>query len=109
MGGSIVVRGIRHARSGNNGTVREFEPVARLAYTHRSSLSRLPDEPGSYTTLAFGLEPAGDAASLTLAATGFPTEAVFRHLKFYWGGALECLKRQAERRASRRSDARAMA
>ena len=97
VGGPVVVRGFHHVPFENTGKVLAFEPGRRLVYTHLSSLSRLPDEPASYTTLAFALSPVTDGSSLLLVASGFPTGAVFRHLKFYWGGALACLRRQVER------------
>lgn len=97
VGGSVVVRGFHHLPFENTGKVLVFEPGRRLVYTHLSSLSRLPDEAASYTTLAFTVSPVIEGTSLLLVATGFPTEAVFRHLRFYWGGALACLKRQVER------------
>ena len=53
VGGAVVVRGFHHVPFENTGTVLAFEPGKQLAYTHLSSLSRLPDEPASYTTLAF--------------------------------------------------------
>jgi uncharacterized protein YndB with AHSA1/START domain len=98
VGSSIVVRGIHHVSFKNTGTVLAFEPTTRLAYTHSSSLSRLPDEPSSYTTLEFSMVLVDDATSLKLRATGFPTASIFKHLEFYWGGTLEVLKRHVERR-----------
>lgn len=101
VGGAMVVCGVLHQRPfRNTGRVVAFEPYRRLAYTHLSSLSDLPDEPASHTTFAFTLSPAPGGTALDLIATGFPTESIFRHLRFYWGGALACLGRQAERRAA---------
>lgn len=100
VGKPIVVRGFHHVRFQNIGVVLEFNPIARLVYTHLSSLSRLPDEPGSYTTLEFNLRSAGAATSLDFLATGFPTESIFKHLQFYWGGTLQVLKQTVERRLS---------
>ncbi|HEX8777021.1 MAG TPA: SRPBCC domain-containing protein [Rhodanobacter sp.] len=96
-GSSFTVRGFHHAPFENTGKVLEFVPPERLAYTHRSSLSRLPDHPDSYTTLRFDLQRAGGWTSLALTASGFPTESVFRHLRFYWGGTLDVLRRHVER------------
>ncbi len=67
VGGPIAVSGLlHHARVRNAGVVLEFKPPTRLSYTHLSSLSRLPDEPESYTTLAFAVQPEDDRTSLTL-------------------------------------------
>ena len=98
VGGPIIVRGFHHEPFENRGLVLAFEPAARLAYTHLSSLSRLADQPGNYTTLRFALGAVGGAASLTLVATNFPSDAIFRHLQFYWSGTLQILKRHVEQR-----------
>ena len=104
VGGPIVVRGFHHVPFENTGAVLEFEPMARLAYTHLSSLSRLPDTPENYTTLEFTLESIGDTASIAFAATGFPSDTIFKHLQFYWSGTLEILKRHVERRSIHSAD-----
>lgn len=98
IGSPIVVRGVHHASFKNTGMVLAFEPETCLAYTHLSSLSRLPDKPSSYTTLEFRTATANDATSLKLRASGFPTASIFKHLEFYWRGTLEILKRHVERR-----------
>jgi hypothetical protein len=98
IGSPIVVKGVHHVPFKNTGTVLAFEPETCLAYTHLSSLSRLPDEPSSYTILEFRLATVNDATSLELRASGFPTASIFKHLEFYWGGTLEILKRHVERR-----------
>lgn len=104
VGSHVLMHGIHHGPFRNSGRVLAFDPCRRLAYTHLSSLSRLPDQPASYTTLDFTLAPVAEGTSLRLVACGFPTEAVFRHLRFYWGGALACLKRCVESRRRARSD-----
>lgn len=99
-GTPIVIRGFHHTSFKNVGTVLDFTPMTRLAYTHLNSLSRLPDEPASYTTLDFRLGTADDTTFLKLVMSGFPTASIFRHLQFYWGGTLEILKQTVERRLS---------
>lgn len=98
VGGPIVVRGFHHVRFENRGVVLRFEPQKALSYTHLSSLSRLPDQPQSYTTFEFNLAPVGQDTSLTLVASNFPTLSIFKHLQFYWTGTLRVLKRHAEQR-----------
>ncbi|WP_426701378.1 SRPBCC family protein [Rhodanobacter sp. Col0626] len=98
IGSPMVVKGVHYAPFKNTGTVLAFEPTTCLAYTHLSSLSRLPDQPSSYTTLEFRMALVDDATSLKLRASGFPTASIFKHLEFYWGGTLEILKRHVERR-----------
>lgn len=72
--------------------------MVRLTYTHLSSLSRLPDNPENHTTLKFTLDSIGGTTSLSLVVTGFPSDTIFKHLQFYWGGTLDILKQHVERR-----------
>jgi uncharacterized protein YndB with AHSA1/START domain len=67
-GSGIVVRGEHNGPFENDGIVLRHQPPERLAYTHRSSVSGLPDDPSSYTTLEFVLAPAGNGTALTLRA-----------------------------------------
>lgn len=104
IGNPMVVRGFHHVRFESKGRVLVFKPTERLTYTHLSSLSRLLDAPENHTTLDFHLKSEGNATSLTLVASGFPTDAIFKHLQFYWGGTLEILKRHAEQHLSDRTN-----
>lgn len=97
VGSPMIVRGFHYGRFENTGVVLTFEPQEKLSYTHRSSLSRLADEPQSYTTLAFHLDAANDSTTLSLVATHFPTPTIFKHLEFYWSGTLRVLKQYVER------------
>jgi uncharacterized protein YndB with AHSA1/START domain len=91
-GSGIVVRGEHNGPFENDGIVLRHQPPERLAYTHRSSVSGLPDDPSSYTTLEFVLAPAGNGTALTLRASDFPTESIFKHLRLYWLETLQVLK-----------------
>jgi len=95
VGGKVSVRGVHTGRFENRGTVLAFEPPMRLSYTHLSSVSRLPDHPASYTVFEFRLSAMGERTRLDFEASGFPTEVIFRHLAFYWGGTLDAIGRQA--------------
>src|SRR5436190_6349108 len=54
VGTPMVIRGRLHGINfENTGTVLQFEPEKVLQYSHLSSLSRLPDEPESYSVLDF--------------------------------------------------------
>ncbi|RAO77271.1 SRPBCC family protein [Dyella jiangningensis] len=99
VGTHFVVRGVHHVPFENSGVLLAFEPMKRLAYSHLSSLSGLPEEPSSYTTLDFVMEADGHGTLLSLSACGFPTESIYRHLRFYWAGTLEVFKRYVESNA----------
>lgn len=92
-GGPIVVSGWHHTNFENKGIVLAFEPYSILRYSHLSSVSRLPDKPGNYTTIEFRLEQAGpESTSLNLTISGFPTESIFRHFDFYWRATMRIIK-----------------
>ena len=80
------------------GIVLRFEPEQTLCHTQLSSVSRLPDEPQSYSTLCFALASAATRTSVTLTIDNFPTETIFKHLNFYWSTTLEIFKRFVEQR-----------
>ena len=95
VGGPLLITGFHHAAFQNRGTILRFEPLELLCYTHLNSLSRLPDEPQHYSTLCFALA-AVPRTSVILTIDNFPTEAIFKHLNFYWGTTLEVFKRFVE-------------
>jgi uncharacterized protein YndB with AHSA1/START domain len=96
----ITITGFHHLPFENKGTVLQFDPGKILSYTHLSSLSRLPDEPGNYTIITFTLTPVGNQTSLTLTINNFPTETIYRHLDFYWRTTLILLKKFVEEGAA---------
>ena len=97
VGSPIVIRGeLSGKQFENTGTVLQFEPEQLLSYSHRNSISRLPDKPESYSVLEFRLAPNENQTSLALTVSNFPTESIYKHLAFYWNVALEVLKRQIE-------------
>jgi len=95
-GGAIIIRGMHHKRFENQGVVLTFRPCEAVRFTHLSSLSGLADSPGNYTTLSFVLEDAGSHATLRFSASGFPTESIYKHLRFYWLGTLDVFKQYVE-------------
>ena len=99
VGSAIEMRGVHHVAFRNAGTVLRVEPEHALAYTHLSSLSRLPDVPENHAEIEFVLAPAGEVTSVTLTLRRFPTESIARHLDFYWRGTLGVLKQFVERDA----------
>jgi uncharacterized protein YndB with AHSA1/START domain len=96
VGSKITIRGFHHMDFENTGVIHEFKPMTQLTYTQLSSLSRLPDVPDNHTIISFNLRAIDDATSLSLLATRFPTESIFKHLQFYWRGTLQILKQYVE-------------
>jgi uncharacterized protein YndB with AHSA1/START domain len=102
VGNPIILRGKLHGiRFENKGTVLQCESEKVLQYTHLSSISRLPDQPESYSILEFRLTPLENQnhTSLTLTVTNFPTETIYKHLAFYWNVTLEIIKKLVEQSA----------
>lgn len=96
VGNPIIISGFNHVKFENKGVVLEFEPNSKLAYTHLSSISRLPDKPENYTIFEFTLTPSGDGTSLTVTISNFPTESIFKHIDFYWRSTVEIIKKVSE-------------
>lgn len=97
-GTPMVIRGTHHLPFENTGLVLAFQPYKKLSFTHLSSLSRLPDQPSSYTKLSFTIQANGNRTVLRFEASGFPTMAIYRHVYFYWAGTLDSFKRYVETR-----------
>ncbi|WP_185715145.1 SRPBCC domain-containing protein [Burkholderia cenocepacia] len=95
-GGSIVVRGRQHVPFENRGRILRWDPLRRFSWTHLSTLSNLPDEPASYTTLDFALEPTRGGTMLSFTMHGFPTLVIRKHLVLYWRVTLDVIRCQAE-------------
>lgn len=97
VGNPILIRGNWYkTRIENKGVVLRVEPEQFLSYSHLSSLSRLPDQPESYSILMFMLTPEGAQTILTLQLSNFPTETIQKHLEFYWTTTLEIIKKLVE-------------
>jgi len=97
VGSPMIIRGNLHGiKFENKGTVLQFEPEKILQYNYLSSISRLPDQPGNYSSIEFRLAPIEDQTALTVLVSNFPTEIIYKHLAFYWNVTLEILKRLIE-------------
>jgi len=97
VGKPFLIRGKLHGiKFENTGRVLQFEPGKLLEYSHLSSLSRLPDKPENYSVIAFSIAPTEDQTTLTLTASNFPTESIYKHVAFYWNVTPEILKRMLE-------------
>lgn len=92
VGSAIVVRGVHHLPFESRDVVLAFKPCQALSFTQLNSLSLLPDQPSSYTTLHFVLEAAGHQTILRLKASGFSTSVIYKHLQFYWRVTLDVFK-----------------
>lgn len=98
VGSSIIIKGPWYkTHFENKGIVLRYEPEQALSYTHLSSLSKLPDVSESYTTLEFILKQESDELLLTVTAANFPTEAIYKHLAFYWSVVPNLIKKLAEK------------
>jgi uncharacterized protein YndB with AHSA1/START domain len=95
----IVISGFHHLQFENKGIVLQFEPSKILQYTHLSSLSRLEDKPENYSTIKFELKPVENQTALTVTIENFPTEAIYKHLYFYWRTTIEKMKIFSEQQA----------
>jgi len=91
-GSAIVIAGEHHGPFENRGVVLDVVPGRRLRYSHRSSVSQLPDEPGSDSVIGFELMPVEGGTALKVTVDGFPTEGIHRHLALYWRGTLGVFK-----------------
>ncbi|RYD58622.1 MAG: SRPBCC domain-containing protein [Sphingobacteriales bacterium] len=80
----------------NYGMVLQCQPNVLLSYTHLSSVSNLADVAESYSILSFALAEEEGETMLTFNIRNFPTDAIYRHLAFYWNVTLEVLKRVVE-------------
>ncbi|MGN6568172.1 MAG: SRPBCC family protein [Flavipsychrobacter sp.] len=97
VGGPITMHGDWYKKGfENKGVVLQYEPERVVAYSHLSSLSRLEDRVENYTVLEFQLIPNGAETKVELTLSNFPTEAIYKHLAYYWSVALELLRKFAE-------------
>jgi uncharacterized protein YndB with AHSA1/START domain len=98
VGSPFTIRGRLHGiKFENMGKVLQFEPEKLLQYSHLSSLSRLPDKLENYAILEFRVAPMDNRTAVTLTASHFATESIYKHMAFYWNVTLEILKRMIEK------------
>ncbi|MFC7524084.1 SRPBCC domain-containing protein [Parapedobacter sp. GCM10030251] len=92
----IRIAGFHHVAFVNTGTVLQFGREKAIRYTHLSSLSRLANRPENHSVIGFKLLPNEGQTDLAVTVTNFPTEAIYRHLAFYWRSTVPLLKRIIE-------------
>lgn len=96
-GQPITFSGLLHNRPYEaRGTVLEFEPRKKFAYTFWTSLSEIADSPGNYSVFEFMLQCRENMTELSFAGRHFATEAIYAHHRFYWRVTLHILKQLAE-------------
>lgn len=99
IGSPMIILGRMNGKNfENRGKVLQFTPETLLQYSHLSSISRLPDQPESYSLIEFQLQPDENKTILTLTISNFPTLSIYQHLAFYWNVTLEVLKRKIEKK-----------
>jgi uncharacterized protein YndB with AHSA1/START domain len=100
VGSAINMKGNLHQiKFENKGIIKRYEPENMLQYSHLSSLSKLAGRPENYCLLTFSLKPAVAQTELNLMITNFPSDTIFKHLRFYWNNALELMKKLIEEAA----------
>ena len=96
VGNPIIIRGFHHVQFENKGYVLRFQPGRILKYDYLSSLSCLPDKGENRTVIEFILTPIENRTTLTLTLSNFPTEAIFKHVSFYWTTTIDVIKKTIE-------------
>jgi uncharacterized protein YndB with AHSA1/START domain len=98
VGSPILFKGnLHHTPFENKGTIVQYQKEKMVEYTHLSSLSKLPYTPENFCHITFELSSQEQASTLTLTISNFPTESIYKHMKFYWKTAIEVLRKQVEK------------
>ena len=79
----------------DKGVIKAFEPNRRLAMTHWSPLSPLPDVPANYHTVIYELEPHGETTTVKLTQENL-TGVSAEQAKKNWLPILKGLKETVE-------------
>jgi uncharacterized protein YndB with AHSA1/START domain len=96
-GSSITFSGNWHGIDyDDKGTILKFEKEKIFQYTYWSKFTRLTDSPENYTVVEFDLIPAENQTILLLNVDNIANDAMYGHIKFYWGTTLELLKKIIE-------------
>jgi uncharacterized protein YndB with AHSA1/START domain len=96
VGNPFIIKGFHHLQFENKGTILRFEPEKVFQYNYLSSLSNLADIPKNRTIITFTLVQKEEQTELTVEASNFPTEFIYKHLEFYWNGTIHLLKEVME-------------
>ncbi|MFC9332175.1 SRPBCC domain-containing protein [Arthrobacter sp. NPDC057009] len=80
----------------DKGTVLEARPNELLRITHYSPLSGLPDEPDSYHTVEYGLEPVAEGTRVSITQGNNRSDDEAAESEKLWGMVLGNLKQYLE-------------
>jgi uncharacterized protein YndB with AHSA1/START domain len=80
----------------DKGEILEFQPEARLSYSHYSPLNGASDVPENYHTVTIELTPHDKGTTVTLAQDNNGTEEARDHAQANWQTMLDGLKRHVE-------------
>ena len=81
----------------DKGAILDVHEPVLLRYTHYSPLSGAPDEPASYHTLTYTLEPVAGGTRLSLSQDNNDSESAAEHSAGMWRQLLEAVKAIVER------------
>ena len=80
----------------DRGEILEYQPEAKLSYSHYSPLSGASEVPENYHTVTIELSPHDNGTTVTLAQDNNDTEEARHHAQANWQTMLDGLKRHVE-------------
>lgn len=97
VGGPFAIVGRLNGQDyAETGVILAAEPPRLLRYEHWSRLWRVPDRPENRAVMTVSFEAEGDATRVALKHELPAVEAIVPHSRFFWGVALEQLRRLLE-------------
>jgi uncharacterized protein YndB with AHSA1/START domain len=81
----------------DKGKIVTFEPQKRLAHSHWSSMSGLPDRPENYQNVTYTLSEFGGQTELTITEVNLPSDEGKAMSEKSWKMVLESLKKLLEK------------
>ncbi len=96
VGNAIVFQGEWEGQKyKDHGTVLEYEPNNKLAYSYLSSWSGMEDKPENYLRVAYELEAVGNQCALTISQSNYDEERA-KHSEGNWEALMEAMKKVIE-------------
>jgi uncharacterized protein YndB with AHSA1/START domain len=97
VGGSVIWQGEWQGKPyADKGTVLEFVPLRKLAYSHFSPLAGKPDLPENYHNVTVELSPEGNQTQVALSQDNNANEAERTQSQQNWQSLLAALKKLVE-------------